>query len=605
MAYQPIYLGTPNNNDGDSLYAGGAKINSNFLEIYNGVAGGPNNAVRINLGSGQVAAPTTSSTLRWSVTQQAFIPSSSNMVMNLGDNGSSGLILTNANGRAGADLEYTDYPNKLVLFLNGRPMFDVRTTTTGSVALTRGTMVFGMGNPRTTALAISTRGVAIGGDQGLVVYRNVGEEQAVSSTVLSTGSSGVILYDTPLTSGYTTPSDSSNAIANTGFVQNAILRRGYANSSITITGIGGLTGGGFLSSNQVLSISPSTFNNMCNGLLYSFTNPGGTNYIQLEPGAAAHYSFSVSGAAVISATSVLAVVTVPNRILRRFTAGSGFWQVNGDVAVLDTPTVDTWFYVYLIANNTTGVPDFLVSTSRDYASVAVKLGAITTQYSVVRRLGAFRTAAALVGGVVIPEPFVTRNIGNNTIRVEYLQSSSLAGYNSSLATTSNVVGQVATLTTLPASGWAQGMFSSGVATTATASMFSSILVKYIPPLPGITADFEVVSQPATGLCTVAFFGDPWISSATTYYTVSTQAIPAPVSFIRPNTVMVTSIDVRTVPISPDITLVTDAQLGASQVWTTSAGTLLRFATLQLATGNNGITAPAFLGWNVKGFNIAR
>lgn len=599
MAYQSIYLGTPNNNDGDSLYAGGAKINSNFLEIYNGIAGGPLNAVRINLGSGQVAAPTTSSTLRWSVTQQAFVPSSSNMVTSLGDNGSSGLILTNANGRAGADLEYTDSPNKLVLFLNGRPIFDVRTTTTGSVALTRGTMVFGMGNPRTTALAISTRGVAIGGDQGLVVYRNVGEEQAVSSTVLSTGSSGVILYDTPLTSGYITPSDSSNAIVNSGFVQNAILRRGYANSSVTITGIAGLTGGGFISSNQTLQLNPYTFNNFCQGLLYSYQSNG---TIQVEPGAATHFSFSVSGATVISQTSIVAIVAMNSKIQRAWN-NTATWTPSNNQASIDTIVGDSWYYIFLIGNNSTGAGDFMITNSRDYSNAAVKLGAVTTQYSVIRRIGAFRTSA--VAASIIPEPFVTRRIDNTSIKVEYLQQQGMsAGYNSSLTTTSNAVGQVNTLTTLPAAGWATGLFGSSAATTATASQFSSVLVKYLPPLPGITADFEIITQPATGLCTVAFFGDPWVTSATNYYNTTGQ-IPAPITFIRSNSLMVTSIETRAVAVSPDPAMMTDTQVGASQIWTTSAGTLLRFATIQFATGNNGITVPAFLGWNTKGFTLAR
>ena len=39
MPYQPISLGTPNNNDGDSLYAGGTKINDNFSELYTNLAG--------------------------------------------------------------------------------------------------------------------------------------------------------------------------------------------------------------------------------------------------------------------------------------------------------------------------------------------------------------------------------------------------------------------------------------------------------------------------------------------------------------------------------------------------------------------------------------
>lgn len=596
MAYQAIYLGTPNNNDGDSLYAGGAKINANFGEIYTALTGSLQDSIRINLGSGNVADPTTSNTLMWSATYQAFIPTSSNMMLNLADNGSSGLILTGATGRAGADSEYADQPNKLVLFLNGRPVFNVRTTTTGSVALTRSTMLFGMGNPRTTALAISTRGVAIGGDQGLTVYRNVGEEQAVSSTMLSTGSSGIILYDTPLTSGYVTPSDSSNAIINSGFVQNAILRRGYANSSVTITGTAGLTGGGFISSNQTVQLSPYTFNNYCNGLLYSYQSNGN---IQVEPGAAAHYTFSVSGQTVISQTSILAMVTLNTRSFRSW-SNAGTWSPTNNFASIDAIVGDSWYYIYLVANNSTGAADFLVTSSRDYAGAVSKLGVVTTQYSIIRRIGTFRTT--MIAGSIVPEPFVTRRVDNNAVKLEWLQQSGLTqGYNSSLTTTSNAVGQAALISVLPAAGWAVGMFGSSAATTATASQFSSVLVKFLPPLPGITADFEIIAQPATGLCTIAFFGDPWVTSAVANF----GTLPAPVTLLRHNVPMVTSIETRTVAISPDVTQITDVQLGASQIWTTSYGTFLRFASIQFAPGNNGIGPPVFLGWNVKGITIAR
>lgn len=40
MAYQGISTGTtPNDNTGDSLFAGAIKINSNFKEIYNALGG--------------------------------------------------------------------------------------------------------------------------------------------------------------------------------------------------------------------------------------------------------------------------------------------------------------------------------------------------------------------------------------------------------------------------------------------------------------------------------------------------------------------------------------------------------------------------------------
>lgn len=43
MSYQPINLGTPNNNDGDSLFIGGQKINANFADLYTNLAGASSN----------------------------------------------------------------------------------------------------------------------------------------------------------------------------------------------------------------------------------------------------------------------------------------------------------------------------------------------------------------------------------------------------------------------------------------------------------------------------------------------------------------------------------------------------------------------------------
>jgi hypothetical protein len=57
MTYQPINLGTPNNNDGDSLYAGGSKINANFAELYTNLAGSSSGTLRIDLsGAGAVTS---------------------------------------------------------------------------------------------------------------------------------------------------------------------------------------------------------------------------------------------------------------------------------------------------------------------------------------------------------------------------------------------------------------------------------------------------------------------------------------------------------------------------------------------------------------------
>ena len=51
MSFQPINLGTPNNNDGDSLYAGGRKINENFTEIYENLGGSSSSNIKVDVGS--------------------------------------------------------------------------------------------------------------------------------------------------------------------------------------------------------------------------------------------------------------------------------------------------------------------------------------------------------------------------------------------------------------------------------------------------------------------------------------------------------------------------------------------------------------------------
>jgi hypothetical protein len=128
--------------------------------------------------------------------------------------------------------------NSLSLAINGRRMWDIVATTTGAAAATRGTWLIGMGNPFATSLAITTRGISAGGVDGLTVYRNAAEENTVSSMMLSTGSSGIILHQTPIinSANYKAASDSSGTIVHSGFVQEAISRRGFANGTSTVTG---------------------------------------------------------------------------------------------------------------------------------------------------------------------------------------------------------------------------------------------------------------------------------------------------------------------------------------------------------------------------------
>ncbi|NBS71287.1 hypothetical protein EBT31_20615, partial [bacterium] len=357
MSVQLINLGTPNNNDGDSLYAGGTKINANFTELYTQLAGTStlgSAALRIDLGTAVVNTPVVGSMLAWSVTKNQFVPSSSTMLKTLSHNGSSVLVLTNALGQAGVSsdsVEYQGASTALDLLFNGRRMWDLLATTTGSTALTRGSWYIGLGNAQATSLALTTRGVAIGGVDGLTVYRNTTEESAGSSLTLATGSSGIILYQTPIINyaDYVSPLNSSGAVVHSGFVQEAISSRKFADGTSTMVGVRGVAGGGALALSgggavdRQLYTDVRFFKNHLQGLTYSYSNPN----INVTSGSAAHYSFSVAGASQVSSADVQAFVVVSSTLTRSFT-NSATWQSTNTEAALETIVANTWYYLYLI-----------------------------------------------------------------------------------------------------------------------------------------------------------------------------------------------------------------------------------------------------------------
>jgi hypothetical protein len=595
MALQTIFLGTPNNNDGDSLYAGGTKINANFSELYTQLAGSASGALRIDLGTPLIGAPAVGDVLGWSPANNQFIPSSSTMLKTLAGNGSSVLILTNNLGKAGTDEEYTSIPNALEMLLNGRRMWGQVAVTTGSTAATRGEWYIGMGNPFATSLAITTRGVAVGGVDGLRIYRNAAEENTVSSTLLTTGSSGIILYNTPIinSADYKAASDSSGAIVHSGFVQEAISRRGFAFGTSTITGVRGLAGGGALSADRELSIDARFFKNQVAGLTYNFR--GNPARIIVSPGSASHYSFNVTGATVVNNTEVRAFVVATEEMNRVWNNDSTWTNANSQ-ACLDTIAVSTWYYVYLIANNTNGNTDFVVTDSRSYSATEAKLAAANggSNFSVIRRLGAFRTAASTID----PVPFVT-NVEGNTLRFKYALHGAGPQHGFIESTSFNLT-VLANLTPV------QGLLNSSVATTATVALYSSVLVRAIPPLPGVCADLNVVHNTTKIINAVAFFGEPWASSnATTFGFLSTGA---PTEIIKDNVASVTSIHNRMVSVSPDSNLISDAVHAGTSVWAFNSGTMLRYAIVGHNTAGQAVAetaTPAFLGWDVRGYTLAR
>lgn len=595
MALQTIFLGTPNNNDGDSLYAGGTKINANFIELYTQLAGAPSNALRIDCGTPLIGLPVVGDVLGWSTINNQFIPSSSTMLKTLAGNGSSTLILTNNTGKAGTDEEFTGIPNSLSLAINGRRMFGLVATTTGSTAASRGEWYIGMGNPLATSLAITTRGVSVGGVDGLRVYRNAAEENSVSSTLLSTGSSGIILYNTPIinSADYKAPSDSSGTVVHSGFVQNAISRRRFANGTSTVTGARGLAGGGTLEQDRQLVPDMRFFAGQISGLSYNFR--GSPARMVIQPGAAAHYSFSVTGATVISSTEVRAFVSVPTEMVRSWNNDS-VWSDSNSNANIEIINAATWYYVYLIVNNSNGVADFIITDARSYVGAESKLAQASggASYSVVRRLGAFKT-----GADINAIPFVTSTAGN-ILRFDYALYGAGPGHSPLVETTAFTVTALAGLTPV------QGLLHSSVATTASVALYSSILVRSLPPLPGVIANFDIIHATTQITNAVAFFGEPWVSSGATAY--GSTLGNSPTQIVRDTVASVTSTHVRTLSVSPDTNLITDAALAGSTVWASNSGVNIRYAIVGKNTAGQAFAntaTPSYLGWDVRGFEIAR
>jgi hypothetical protein len=612
MSLQLINLGTPNNNDGDSLYAGGAKINSNFTEIYTQLAGSATNALRIDVGSsGLIDSPVVGDVLGWSSFNTKFIPSSSTMLKTLSGNGSSVLILTNNTGKAGTDEEYLSQPNALDLLLNGRPMWNFVATTTGSTAVTRGTWYIGLGNAQATSLAISTRGVTVGGVDGLTVYRNNAEENGVSSTMLTTGSSGIILHRTPIinSANYVAPSDSSGTIVHSGFVQDAISRRGFANGTSVITAAQALAGGGQLNSDPQIYLNMNYMRNWISGLSYNFR--GASKALVVQPGSAAHYSFSTTGAAVINSNDVSAFVAASSEMVRVFD-NIAAWASNNTQACLDTIVAGTWYYVFLICEGTTGQPDFVVSDSASHATTQTKLNNATggSAYDVVRRLGCLRTSFNSID----PMPFVTTAEAGGGLRFSYAHPGIAFNYSSSTAfvgpTTAGSAGSttsfvVTNITTPVGSAGVRGLISSSTATTASVALFSSVLVRWIPPMPGITADINVVHISTVVTNQVAFFGEPWTSSGALTYTADSPGQTPPTQIIRENIANVTSVHSRILSVSPGNNVISDAQVAGTSVWDSTLGTNLRYVVVNQAAGNNAMQVPTALGFDVRSFIIAR
>lgn len=597
MAYQPILLGTPNNNDGDSLYAGGVKLNANFIELYNALAGSTSNNLRIDLGG--TAAPNRGDVLRWSTSSNKFVSGSSDTIKTLGSSGVSTLFITNNSGSAGVDGEFTAAPNSVGLTVNGRSLFNILTRNTSEVQLTRAELNLGLGLSWVTSVSIYTTSLVVRGRDGLWVYAASAEDvSSYTRLLLTTGNS--LVFEAAALSGLAVKAatDSSLSVAHTGMVQGALSSNlsKFTQSSTAITAGNGLIGGGDLSTSRTIYLDPREWPEHIEGFLYDVDL---ANTVRVSPGSAVHFSYSTTGATRISETSVLSFVFTSAILTRSWT--TGWTTAVGGPAIVDTtpagngPRLNTWYYIFLVGNATNGAVDFTMSANRDIATVSslVFTAAATSSVQIVRRIGAVLTDNATTGTFV---RFNTQRGGGNVIKFNWLATngSVLLGAGTSAgvqvalgdAKLTTVVGTQATTTSL--------MMVVGSSTTLTNyNEFTTSVITQIPPMPGVTARLQVVHNPGSSAAVLFMFGDAYFSN-------NTAAAKSPTyQIVRSLTTSVLNYHSIAIPMVPDNNVLGDTQIAAI---TTSTGARIR--QLFVSPANQRFTSNS-LHYVCEGFDLAR
>ena len=586
---ESINLGTPNNNDGDSLYAGGAKINANFTEIYNALAGSTSGAILIQLDENSMV---TGNALRYSASQEKFVSVSSTSLRSLGADGQTLLYLTNDSGLAGVDNDLVGPPNSLNLVINGRRLWTFRGRNTSVSTSTRGEWHLGMGLTNVTSVSVYTTGLTVRGLYGLEVFVSAAEDTATYTQLLSSSSNGIRLYNSPVldvASGATKSiSDSSNSIAHTGFVK--LFSERFASSSFTITVNNGLVGGGDATqSSRNLGIDPRYYPHLCQGFLYSYNSVAST--VSVTPGSTTHYSFGTADVANISTTSVLALIANTSTMTKTWATG---WSVAGSNAVIDaTITADTWYYIYLIAHNTSGAPDYVISSQKTVNAAISALGAVTGEWSVIRRLGCVRTDSS---GTPVPLPFTVNKVADSTIHMSWGRLASTGAINPATAAHSNyrrtivTTAQVTPLTTSQAA-------------TATAESFYSSNLTFVPPIPGITAKLNVVWNPAFTTQNPALY---LYGYGMHHSSISTNIQGAPMEVISRGTVAgLTSNTTVMLPMSPEREQLSETNLANTAIFPTTGQTLRFLITNAVIASTIAPAAQTYLAFDTLGFNVTR
>lgn len=607
MSLQPINLGTPNNNDGDSLYAGGKKINENFAEIYENLGGSSSSNIKVEVGS----SPATSTGLFWKSADQAFVPASSNSIRTVGSVGQSALFLTNNSGVAGnADADLSSVANTLVAQIEGRNMFFLRTRSNTSVSTTRGSLDINLGNANVTSISVYTTSVVIRGFQGLEVYKASGEDTATYTPILSTTSTatGITLYQTPvldfssMSAGVRQGSDSSNAIAHTGYVQVNLSK--FAQTSVQVRAQRGVVNDSTsqsLSANSLFTIDGIYHPKHVEGLIYNYNTID--NKVTLVTGAAAHWSYSTSGVAGIAPTTAIAIVASYNPIIRTFTTGwTPQYTVTGSTpAVIDgSISPNTWYYLYYVgcliytSSLGTGVgnefypgsSNVVISSNRDIASVDAQLNAAGYGgvWQVVRRLGPVRSNAAGTGIV----PFNVKRIDHGGFEYYWGLQPNAAG-DTSYTLTINTASSLKIV---------------GSSATFTLQDYNSAVLTAVPPIPGITAHLTVkhLTPAASTLPMVYMYGDSWTVNS------SISALFPPFEYFRSEVTGITCTHNIQLPMIPDGCYIPDGVYGGAGLLsvTTSTGLRVRYIMQNAQNeGNKAVVTSTLLQITTTGFRIAR
>jgi hypothetical protein len=270
------------------------------------------------------------------------------------------------------------------------------------------------------------------------------------------------------------------------------------------------------------------------------------------------------------------------------------WSVAGSNAVLDaTITADTWYYIYLIAHNTSGAPDFVISSQKTVNGAISALSAVTGEWSVIRRLGCVRSDSS---GTPVPLPFTVNKVADSTIFFSWGRMAATGSINPATASHSNyrrtiiTTAQVTPLTTSQAA-------------TATAESFYSSNLTFVPPIPGITAKLNVVWNPAFTTQNPALY---LYGYGMHHSSISTNIQGAPMEVISRATVAgLTSNTTVMLPMSPEREYLTESNLANTSIFPTTGQTLRFLFTNAVVANTIAPVAQTYLAFDTLGFNVTR